>query len=921
MSFKGLMTGVSGLKSQSYKMEVVGNNLANVNTAGFKKSNVVFHESFSEVIKNASGGDGGNLKGTNPMSIGSGVTIGSVDKIFSQGSRIQTSRTLDFMIEGDDFFVAQNGTNGALMLTRNGNFQLDGTSTLVDTLGNQVLGFNVDKETGEVDSIAGAIQVPTGSIKPNATTEMYYEANLDSSLVEETIGEKTNAWEVFSGGENFGQMDIAVVGEGASREAYGSGYYKESLLVRDAASVYSTATPTTFTLSDANYSDGFAIDDVISVLQGNTQVKAKVTNVTGTTVTLDSDLSTDGFTTGTFEVINLSQAEATRGTSSNGFKQDVLKSQIAVVDSSGNLLASFYRVSGPPSEYTRATATADDASEVTIGIGEFSNMKELRDLFERTLRDSDLSNKGTLTSNLTVRLDKFGGITFAGSGMVEDFMLVINEENTEMRDRFEGMVVTSSPETTQAVLDSNFEITSTASITDVRTKDSSKDWFDADGLENYGYSSSLQTTEYGEFAGLRLDGGSSGAGFGVLRLSSVNALGDTKVTDFKLVPRDAQRSFGEFATMGELAKLLELKLRESDFSTVADGGTLLADETVSVAVVGGRLSVTTASGSFRDLKLNSVNNSTDDASWGIDRSDEQNFDTVLGELADGVNGKVGTSNKFIAPDATIRTRVFDSQGNEHTADTFLVRDRSAGLSNIEWKFKNILNPNLNTFASDNPDIASVYNTTFNSIEDDTNSRGVLAFDIDSGIVLSRTHDGRYTDTGAISFLPAHDSQEAKEMEIDINFSRLTSYNGNNTAIGHNVDGFAMGELSRLSTEDVNGHILGIYSNGQIRNLAKIGLMHIGNPGGLEKVGSSYYMQTNNSDGDAAIKGVDQIYSVSNKNVDTVKSKIFGNALEASNVNLTEDLTEIIITQRAYSASGKIISVSDEMLREALGLRR
>ena len=61
--------------------------------------------------------------------------------------------------------------------------------------------------------------------------------------------------------------------------------------------------------------------------------------------------------------------------------------------------------------------------------------------------------------------------------------------------------------------------------------------------------------------------------------------------------------------------------------------------------------------------------------------------------------------------------------------------------------------------------------------------------------------------------------------------------------------------------------------------------------------------------------------VSNKNVDTIKSKIFGNALEASNVDLTEDLTEMIITQRAYSASGKIISTSDEMLREALGLRR
>lgn len=922
MSFRGLMTGVTGLQSQSYKMEVIGNNLANVNTAGFKKSNVVFHESFSEVIKNASGGDGNNLKGTNPMSIGSGVTIGSVDKVFSQGSRVQTSRTLDFMIEGNDFFAVQNGTNGALMLTRNGNFQLDGGGTLVDSLGNQVYGFNVDRETGEVDSVAGAVEIPSGSIKPNATTSMFYEANLDSSLIEETIGDKSNAWEVFSGGENFGNMTMALTGEGTSREVYGSGYYQDSILIRDDSATFSTASPNDFTASSATIAGGFAVDDVVSILAGSDQIRATITAVAGTTITTDVDLQAAGFSNGTVEVTNLSTKTDSVGTSATGgFQGDVLKSQIAMVDSNGNLLASFYRVAGPPAEYTRATATLDDSSEITIGIGEFSNMKELRDLFERALRDSDLTNKGTLSSNLIVKLDKFGSLTFAGTGMVSEFMLVINQDNTEMRDRFDGMVVTTNPENTQAVLDANGEITSAPAMVDTRSSSASKEWFNVDGLEVYGYNDSMQTTEYGEYAGLRLDGGSSGAGFGVLRLSHVNALGETKVTDFKLVPRDARRSYGEFTTMGELAKLIELKLKEEEFSSIADGGSLLADETVSVNIIGGRISVSTASGSFRDLKINAVNNSTDDNSLGIDRSDEQNFGTVLGELASGVNGRMGVSNKFIDPDATIRTRVFDSQGNEHTVDTFLIRDRSAGLTNIEWKFKNTLNPNLNTFASDNTDVASVYNSTYNSIEDSNNSRGVIAFDIDSGIVLSATHDGRYTDKGTLNFLPAHFSQEAKQSEITIDFSQLTSYNGNNTAIGHNEDGFAMGELVRLATEDINGHILGVYSNGQIRTLAKIGLMHIGNPGGLEKVGSSYYMQTNNSDGDAAIKGIDQIYSVSNKNVDTIKSKIFGNALEASNVDLTEDLTEMIITQRAYSASGKIISTSDEMLREALGLRR
>lgn len=921
MSFKGLMTGVTGLKSQSTKMEVIGHNLANVNTAGFKKSRVNFSEMFSQVLKNASAGDGKDIHGNNPMEVGSGVSVSSIDKVFSQGAKTLTNRTLDFMIEGDDFFTVKNGSNGELMVTRNGNFQLDGAMTLVDSLGNAVMGFNVNRETGQVDSVAQSITLPSGSIAPNATTELNYEANLDSSSVEKTAVEKSNAWEIFSGGENFGDMHVAIIGDGASREIYGSGYYRDSINVVDSSASYNTSNPTEITLSVSDLENEFYVDDVLSILQGTTQVRASVSSISGSTVTLATDISAEGFTTGTLKVTNLSNTTTKFGTSSNGIQQDVLRNQIAMVDSNGNLLASFHRVSGPAAEYTRATATCDDSSTITIGTGEFTNMKELRDLFERALRDTDLSNKGTFSQNLVISLNKYGGITFTGTGMVQEFMLVINQENSEMRDQFTGMSILTNPQNTQAVIDSNGQIKATPTQGGTRSSNVSKDWFDVDGLETYEYNSSNPSTGYGEYAGLRLDGGSSGTGFGTLRLSTVNALGETKISDFKLVPRNARRNYDEFTSIGELAKLIELRLKTDEFSTVADNGILLPDSTVNVSVTNGRLVISTQSGSFQGLTLRSVNDNTDDASLGIDRSDKQNFDTVLGEISTGVYGQKGISNRFIQADAAVRTRVFDSQGNEHTVDTLFVRDRSAGLKNIEWKFKNTLNPNLNTFADDDPDTVDVYNPTYNSIQDSNDSRGVLAFDIESGIVLNNQNDGRYTDTSSIDFLPKQDAQEADDASINLDFTEMTSYNGKNTAIGHNADGFAMGELVRLGAEDINGHIFGVYSNGQIRTLAKIGLMHIENPGGLEKVGNSYFVQTNNSTGDAAIKGIDQVYSVSNLNVDTVKSKIFGNALEASNVDLTEDLTEMIVTQRAYSASGKIISVSDEMLREALGLRR
>jgi flagellar hook protein FlgE len=122
MSFRGLLTGVSGLKAQSKKMEVIGNNLANVNISGYKRERVNFNDIYYQVVRHASAGDGRTVGGINSQDIGMGVQVASIDKIFSQGSRIDTGRTFDFMIEGNDFFVSQNRATSELMLTRNGSF-------------------------------------------------------------------------------------------------------------------------------------------------------------------------------------------------------------------------------------------------------------------------------------------------------------------------------------------------------------------------------------------------------------------------------------------------------------------------------------------------------------------------------------------------------------------------------------------------------------------------------------------------------------------------------------------------------------------------------------------------------------------------------------------------------------------------------
>ena len=158
----------------------------------------------------------------------------------------------------------------------------------------------------------------------------------------------------------------------------------------------------------------------------------------------------------------------------------------------------------------------------------------------------------------------------------------------------------------------------------------------------------------------------------------------------------------------------------------------------------------------------------------------------------------------------------------------------------------------------------------------------------------------------------------------MDFSELSSYNGENTVISQNEDGYAMGNLVRIISEQKTGAISGVYSNGLIRNLAKIGLMSQTNPNGLQKVGSNNFMQTSNSTEGVTVKGVDQVFAVDAQapaGIDTVTSTISGGALESSNVDLTEELTSMIVTQRAFSASGKSISSSDDMLQEIISITR
>jgi flagellar hook protein FlgE len=140
---RSLYSGVTGLKNHQTKMDVIGNNIANVNTVGFKASRVVFQDIYSQTVAPASAGNG-TTGGTNPQQIGLGVQLATIDVLNTPSSSQYTGNPLDLAIDGDGYFVIQNGTS--YTYTRAGNFYTDDNDYLVDSNGNYVMGYEVDTD-------------------------------------------------------------------------------------------------------------------------------------------------------------------------------------------------------------------------------------------------------------------------------------------------------------------------------------------------------------------------------------------------------------------------------------------------------------------------------------------------------------------------------------------------------------------------------------------------------------------------------------------------------------------------------------------------------------------------------------------------------------------------------------------------------
>ncbi|PIQ28628.1 hypothetical protein COW36_12350 [bacterium (Candidatus Blackallbacteria) CG17_big_fil_post_rev_8_21_14_2_50_48_46] len=216
--YRAFNTAVSGLQANQTRMEVIGNNIANVNTTAFKSNRATFEELFAQNLRGA-GQPNGNRGGIDPMQVGLGTHVVSIDTIFTQGALQTTGKNTDIAIQGKGFLVLRD-VQGAQMYSRDGNLGLDADRRLVSATGLMVQGYTADKqgvinENGPIGNItieANRTYPPRATTKVNVAGNIYRPSSLTAAeaYAHSQQGRVTSGVTVTGLGNGAGQLQLGT---------------------------------------------------------------------------------------------------------------------------------------------------------------------------------------------------------------------------------------------------------------------------------------------------------------------------------------------------------------------------------------------------------------------------------------------------------------------------------------------------------------------------------------------------------------------------------------------------------------------------------------------------------------------------------------------------------------------------------------
>lgn len=359
---RSLYSGISGLRAHQTMLDVTGNNIANVNTQGFKASSVEFQDTLSQMTKGASAPSGTN-GGTNPAQVGLGVQVAGISTNFTQGSSQATGKATDMMISGDGFFVVQQG--GETLYTRAGSLGQDAQGRLVTPDGALLQGWPADAKGAIANGgPVGDIALSTQILAPaTATTKATVSGNLPADGTGSPLTRDIQVYDAT------GKASSATL-----TFTYSNPSGTPTWTVSTGGGTTPTATLTFGT-------DGRPTSTSSKSLPYGTApnaVTVDLSSLTGfsglSTMTAKSD---DGGPAGTLESFTLSKDGTVVGSFSNGTKQAVGQIALASFTNPGGLEkagSSSYRASANSGAATLGVAGSAGMGTLVAGSLEMSNV-------------------------------------------------------------------------------------------------------------------------------------------------------------------------------------------------------------------------------------------------------------------------------------------------------------------------------------------------------------------------------------------------------------------------------------------------------------------------------------------------------------------------------------------------------------------
>lgn len=396
---QAMFNGVSAIQATQQDMDVIGNNIANVETTGFKGSSVNFADQLSQTLAGGSAGNG-SVGGTNPMQIGLGTRVGSINQDVQQGTLTATSSPTDMAIQGNGYFMISD-PSGSMDYTRDGHFAIDSNGNLVDAnTGQFVLGWSADNagviNNSQTIGTTNHLQVPIGTLTSAAPTgNVSWSGNLSADAaadatytrsvkVFDSLGEAHNVTIQFTRGDNGATPPAPLLptntwawkvigdtdsnGNALADFTAPTGVVNQGTITFDGNGNVSTTTPPTGAIK-LTPTDGSTTPQTI------TPNFNLMTQLSGTSNA--GPQAQDGFATGTLQSFNIDANGVITGVFSNGLSRSL--GQVALANfpnpaglqSTGN---NEYQVSPNSGAPVVGAANTQGLGGISVGYLESSNV-------------------------------------------------------------------------------------------------------------------------------------------------------------------------------------------------------------------------------------------------------------------------------------------------------------------------------------------------------------------------------------------------------------------------------------------------------------------------------------------------------------------------------------------------------------------